>query len=105
MVDDLVRGCGRMSSNCPVCGMGKQCDVAVGVRANETGERFWCGTIYWPSQNRITSRGVSCKKLEEYKQKLEKIRVISKYVISTYEDFQPSICKYIIHIKDLCKDE
>jgi regulator of replication initiation timing len=56
---------------CPVCGAEKEMDVLVGLCGNEWGDRYHCGTIYWPSQNRITVRGAACKIISSLRAQLE----------------------------------
>lgn len=55
---------------CPLCGMEKQNDVFVGLRATELGPKYWCGTIWMPSEKRITVSGVACGRIQELQEKL-----------------------------------
>ena len=45
---------------CPVCGCPKERDVLVGIAGTEWGQRFACGTIYWPAKKQTTVNGVAC---------------------------------------------
>jgi hypothetical protein len=55
---------------CPMCGMEKQTDVFVGIRATELGPKYWCGTIWMPSEKRITVFGVACRRIQQLQEQL-----------------------------------
>ena len=52
---------GHKQYHCPECGAEMDRLVIVGMRGIEMGPLYYCGTIYCPSIEQITVRGVCCK--------------------------------------------
>ena len=48
---------------CPLCGSEKAREVIVGMKGNDFGPLFYCGSIYWPAKDRVTVIGPSCKEI------------------------------------------
>lgn len=54
-----------VSERCPKCGCDKKLDVSVGLHGREWGVLYYCGTIYWPSRDEVTTEGVACRQLAQ----------------------------------------
>ena len=57
---------------CPLCAMGIDRQVYVGVGGRELGPRYQCGTIYWPSEDRIIVEGAACAQMQRMRTAIDR---------------------------------
>jgi hypothetical protein len=69
MIDKCTRY--GVPEHCTLCGSPVHIEVAVGMTGAERGPRFECGTIYWPSKDRVTVIGAACEIIQGLRSQIE----------------------------------
>ena len=45
----------------------------MGLHGLEWGVLYYCGTIYWPSRDEVTAKGVACRQLAQAQARIEEL--------------------------------
>lgn len=63
-----------MSDQCPECGSDWDVKLAPGSHASKRGWRYWCGSIYYPDKDGLSTRGVACRRIQNLEVEVDRLR-------------------------------